>query len=199
MHVRFMVKTYMPSRAFSLLAIAMVRVACASGGSQKVDLTPKTTTSISVSSTAFQAGRAIPVRNSGYGANVSPALTWSTPPSKTRSVVLIVDDPDAPGGTFTHWLLYNLSGETNSLPAGLPKTSQLNQIGSAAQGKNDTGNIGYFGPRPPAGKAHHYHFKVYALDLPLGLNPGASRAQVLRAMSGHVLASGELVGLFQEH
>jgi Raf kinase inhibitor-like YbhB/YbcL family protein len=177
-----------------LLAAALV---CACSPQTKVDLSPKTSFSLEVSSPVFKANAPIPLANSAYGANKSPELNWSGIPPKTRALVLIVDDPDAPRGTFTHWVLYNLSAETTTLAAGQPTAATLNTLG-AMQGKNDTGSSGYFGPRPPAGKPHHYHFRLFALDMPLGLQPGATRAQVERSMSGHVLARGELVAIFQK-
>ncbi len=184
---------------FSIFPLmALCACACSGDAQVKADLTPKTAMTLTITSTAFTSGGTIALANSGYGTNVSPPLTWTTVPPKTRSVVLIVDDPDSLGGTFTHWVLYNLGAETNSLPAGLPKTGTLNALGSAMQGKNGTGSLGYFGPRPPAGKPHHYHFKLYAVDQIVGLQPGATKNQVLASISGHILASGELIGLYQK-
>ena len=102
-------------------------------------------------------------------------------------------DPDAPGGTFIHWVLYDIPAVTRELPVGVPKQGQLSD--NSRQGKNDFGKIGYGGPCPPGG-THHYVFSLYALDTTLGLPAGASRSQVESAMKGHVLARGELTGLY---
>jgi Raf kinase inhibitor-like YbhB/YbcL family protein len=179
---------------YRLLAIGLISASVLGFGQTKIDLTPKTPTALTVTSEDFRDGTRIPSKNSASGGNASPRLNWSTVPAKTKSVALLVDDPDANG--FVHWILYNVSPETNQLQSGLPRSDRLNVIGSAMQGRNGTGGLGYFGPKPPPGKAHHYQFKVYALDIMLPIKPGASKVEVERAMSGHVLSKGELVGLF---
>jgi len=122
------------------------------------------------------------------GANRLPRLQWSTPPSGTQEVAIEMLDPDAPGGTFTHWLAYGLSPGISSLAA-MP--------GNAAEGVNDFGRPGYGGPCPPRGAAHHYHFVVLALDARLGLAAGARRSDLESRMRGHVLGRGELVATYQ--
>jgi hypothetical protein len=150
---------------------------------------------MNLTSTSFQDGSQIPAKYTCSGANISPQLAWSAPPAATASLALIVTDPDAPRGTWVHWVLYDLPAGTRALPEGLPALGQLPD--SARQGRNDFGEIGYGGPCPPPGSPHHYVFTLYALDAKLNLPVGATRAQVEAAMHGHVLASGRLIGLFQ--
>jgi|ERR1039458_730677 Raf kinase inhibitor-like YbhB/YbcL family protein len=148
-----------------------------------------------LSSTDFKDGSQIPAKFTCSGEGFSPQLTWSAPPAKTASLALIVTDPDAPRGTWVHWVLYNLPAGTRALPEGLPALGQLPD--GALQGRNDFGEIGYGGPCPPPGSPHHYVFTLYALDAKLNLPVGEKQAQVEAAMKGHILASGRLVGLFQ--
>jgi Raf kinase inhibitor-like YbhB/YbcL family protein len=148
----------------------------------------------SLASSDFQNGQTIPERYTCSGLNTSPALEWSGVPSSARSLVLTVDDPDAPGGTFVHWVIYNLSPESKELPEGI-SSSARNTIGE--QGTNGRDEVGYAGPCPPPGKPHHYHFRLYALDQKLQLGLGATEAQVEAAMKGHVLGNAELVGVFE--
>lgn len=149
-----------------------------------------------LSSTAFSGGGPIPTGHTCDGADGSPPLTWTGSPEGTASFALIVDDPDAPSGTWVHWVLYDLPRTVTSLPADIPKTDALPRLGEARQGRNDFRRIGYGGPCPPRGPAHHYHFKLYALDDVLGLPAGASEHDVVRAMEGHVLAAAELVATY---
>lgn len=196
MHPHCMVKRFMSRRHLPIWFAAMTAIAYAGCQLQaKLDLQSKTNSNLTVSAKEFSPGQRISGRNSAVGGNVSPSITWTTVPGKTKSVTLILQDPDANG--FVHWLVYNISPETNTLPAGLPGTVQLNALGSVNQGKNGAGTVGYYGPKPPPGKAHHYHFRVYALDIMLPLKPGASLGEIQRNMSGHVLAQGELIGTFQ--
>jgi len=148
-----------------------------------------------LTSTSFNDGSLIPSKFTCSGANLSPQLAWSAPPAATASFALTVTDPDAPRGTWVHWVLYNLVAGTRALPEGLPALGQLPD--GALQGRNDFGEIGYGGPCPPPGSPHHYVFTLYALDAKLNLPVGEKRAQVEAAMKGHILASGRLVGLFQ--
>jgi Raf kinase inhibitor-like YbhB/YbcL family protein len=150
--------------------------------------------SIELSSTAFQSGETIPKPYTGDGADRSPPLRWSEPPAGTRSLALICDDPDAPRGTWVHWVLFNLPAQTRALEEGVPTTESLDN--GARQGKNDFGNLGYGGPAPPKGKPHRYFFKLYALDAVVDLPAGATKAQLLDAMKGHILDQGELVGKY---
>jgi Raf kinase inhibitor-like YbhB/YbcL family protein len=149
---------------------------------------------MNLTSTSFQ-GSQIPAKFTCSGAGISPQLAWSAPPAGTASFALIVTDPDAPRGTFVHWVLYDLPAETRTLPEGLPGLGQLTD--GSRQGRSDFGEIGYGGPCPPPGSPHHYHFTLYALDAKLNLAVGATRAQVEAAMQKHILARGELVGLYK--
>lgn len=148
--------------------------------------------SISLTSSAFAEGDLIPVRHARRGENVSPPLAWSGAPDGTVSFVLIVDDPDAPGGDWVHWIVYNLPAATIGLPEGVTTLP-----GSAAQGKNGWGAAQYDGPQPPSG-THRYVFKLYALDKMLDLDPGATKAALLKVMEGHVLARGQLIGKYSK-
>ena len=150
---------------------------------------------MNLTSTSFQAGSQIPAKFTCSGAGISPQLAWSAPPAGTVSFALIVTDPDAPGQTFVHWVLYGLPAETRALLEGLPGLGQL--ANGSRQGRNDFGDLGYGGPCPPPGPAHHYIFTLYALDAKLNLPVGATRAQVEAAMQGHILASGELIGVYR--
>ncbi len=147
-----------------------------------------------ISSPAFSAGEAIPRKFTCDGPDVSPRLKWNEPPAKTKSFALIMDDPDAPAGTWVHWVLYDLPAGTGELPEGVGKQEQLSS--GAWQGRNDFGKIGYGGPCPPAGKAHRYFFKLYALDTKLNLKSGATKADLERAMKGRILAQAELIGRY---
>jgi Raf kinase inhibitor-like YbhB/YbcL family protein len=148
-----------------------------------------------LSSPVFQEGEDIPIEYTCDGEDISPALTWGEPPSGTQSFVLIMDDPDAPGGVFTHWLVFNLPPDSRELAEVIPPQNEL--ANGTLQGKNDFGTIGYGGPCPPLGSAHHYRFTIFALAQPLDLMAGASRKQVIDAITGHILAWGQLIGMYQ--
>jgi Raf kinase inhibitor-like YbhB/YbcL family protein len=153
-----------------------------------------TTMKLDVTSPAFREGETIPQKYTGDGADVSPPLQWSGAPESTKSFAVICDDPDAPRGTWVHWVLYNVPAATTSLPEGVPATAELD--GGGKQGKNDFGKLGYGGPAPPKGKPHRYFFKVYALDTTLNLAPGATKADLVSAMKRHVVAEGQLMGKY---
>ena len=142
-----------------------------------------------VSSSAVTEGTPIPKKYTADGADVSPPLQWQGTPPTAKSFALICDDPDAPRGTWVHWVLFNLPAEKTELPEGVPTTVGV-------QGKNDFGNLGYGGPSPPKGKPHRYFFKIYALDAVLDLKSGISKAQLEKAMAGHTLAQGQLMGTY---
>lgn len=150
--------------------------------------------SFHISSTAFAPGEAIPKQFTCDGPDVSPQLTWSNAPAGTQSFALIMDDPDAPTGTWVHWVLYDLPPGTHELPEDLAKQEELPN--HARQGITDFRKVGYGGPCPPAGKPHRYFFKLYALDRKLNLKAGASKAEVERTMQGHILGQAELMGRF---
>jgi Raf kinase inhibitor-like YbhB/YbcL family protein len=149
-----------------------------------------TAVNFALSSTAFADGEAIPMKYTCDGENASPPLHWDGLP-QAQSFVLIVDDPDAPGGSFTHWVLYDIPGAQRDLPEGSPT------VGTPAM--NDFAKVGYGGPCPPRGNGpHRYIFTLAALDIPtLGLTPGASRKQVERAMQGHVIGQARLMGRYE--
>lgn len=153
--------------------------------------------SLTLTSDAFASGASIPAKYTCKGKNISPALFWGEPPARTRSFALIVDDPDAPGGTWVHWVLYNISPETRSLAEDFPASGNNAGSNAVVTGKNSSGDIGYDGPCPPSG-THRYFFKLYALDETVGLLPGADKGELLKAMEGHILAQGELVGTFSK-
>lgn len=148
-----------------------------------------------LTTTAFQKDGFIPVKFTCDGADVSPALAWNDPPAGTQSFALIVDDPDAPAGTWVHWVLYDLPASTRGLPEGLTKSRELPD--GSRQGQNDFRKIGYNGPCPPRGSAHRYFFKLYALDIKTNLSAGATKSELERAMKGCILAQSEIVGRFQ--
>jgi Raf kinase inhibitor-like YbhB/YbcL family protein len=146
-------------------------------------------------SPAFAAGADIPRQFTCTATDVSPALEWSNAPAKAVSLALIMDDPDAPVGTWVHWVLWNLPPSVHSLPEGVAKREQLDD--GSRQGRNDFSKIGYGGPCPPPGKLHRYFFRLYALDVKLTLAPGASRQELDAALKGHILGQAEYMGTFR--
>ncbi len=148
-----------------------------------------------LSSSAFTEGQPIPAKYTCDDKNVSPPLKWEGVPGGAKSLVLIADDPDAPGGMWVHWVLFDVPAAMSELPEDLPKTQYA--PGGARQGLNDFKHLGYGGPCPPPGKPHRYFFKLYALDASLGLKPGATKKEVERAMEKHVLAEGQLMGTYK--
>ncbi len=149
--------------------------------------------SLKISSPAFTNGGAIPSKFSCDDSDISPALTWSEPPAGTQSFALIMDDPDAPMGTWVHWILYNIPASTRNLIEGTPTGHQLSD--GSLQGKTSAGSTGYHGPCPPSG-THRYFFKLYALDTTLSLSSKADKKELLTAMEGHILGNAELMGTF---
>jgi Raf kinase inhibitor-like YbhB/YbcL family protein len=147
-----------------------------------------------LTSSAFMENGPLPLDYTCDGADQSPPLQWNESPRNTRSFALIVDDPDAPGGTFVHWVLFNIPASVNSLEENQPAEEMLDN--GASQGTNDFKNLGYGGPCPPSG-THRYFFKLYALDEVLALKQGATKGDLLSAMKGHILAETQLVGTFQ--
>ena len=150
--------------------------------------------SFSISSPSFQNGKDIPKKFTCDGEDVSPALSWTDPPQGSKSFALIADDPDAPRGTWTHWVLFDLPSTTTTLPEGVPKVGDL--AGGGRQGVNDFPKIGYGGPCPPPGKPHRYFFKLYALDSQLNLKAGASKQEVEQSMQNHILGKAEVMGKY---
>ncbi len=145
-------------------------------------------------SSVFEDGGFIPAKYTCDGEDVNPPLRMSNLSENAKSLAIVVEDPDAPGGVFTHWIAWNIP-PVGEIPEGIPKEAKLSEPLKIVQGKNDFGRIGYNGPCPPGG-VHHYYFKVYVLDTELKLKPGATKEELLKAMKGHVIQYGELVGLY---
>jgi hypothetical protein len=149
---------------------------------------------IKLTSTAFKEGAPIPRVYTCDGINVSPPLEWSGVPTTAKTLAIVCDDLDAPGGMWVHWVLYNLPAENIGLVENLPATEKL--AAGGFQGANDFQKIGYGGPCPPSG-IHHYYFKIYALDSELPLKAGATKAELLKAMEGHIVLQGQLMGTYK--
>jgi len=149
---------------------------------------------IELNSSVFSQDGMIPSKYTCDGQNISPQLSWEAVPENTQSIALIADDPDAPSGTFVHWVLFNLPEETREISENVPREKTLHD--GASQGINGFGKIGYGGPCPPSG-THRYYFKIYALDKKLELDPGANKTMLLDAMQGHILGKGQLMGKYK--
>jgi Raf kinase inhibitor-like YbhB/YbcL family protein len=154
---------------------------------------------LEVKSSAFKNAGEIPRKFTCDGQDVSPGLAWTGLPKATKSLAIIMDDPDAPPGTWVHWILYDIPGDSSGLEEGVPKKEAL---GNGAKhglcwGVEDFDRVGYYGPCPPPGTPHRYYFKVYALDKALGIAPRATKNGLLKAMEGHILAQGELMGKYK--
>lgn len=159
---------------------------------------PKTTRiatmKLDVSSPAFHDGQSIPKEYTADGKNVSPPIKWSTPPGGTKSLALICDDPDAPAGSWVHWVVYGIPASVTSLAEAIPSDGKL--ANGAKQGTNSFRKVGWGGPSPPPGKPHRYFFKVYAVDVDLSAEPQADAKQIEKKITGHTLASGQLIGTY---
>lgn len=148
-----------------------------------------------IKSPAFQNGADIPRKYTCDGADLSPPLTWKDAPAGTKAFALIADDPDAPVGTWVHWVIYDLPPETRELAEGVRPNETLPD--GAKQGLNDFRKVGYGGPCPPSGRAHRYFFKLYALGSAPNLKPRATKQQLLKAIQGHTLAEAQLMGRYK--
>jgi Raf kinase inhibitor-like YbhB/YbcL family protein len=178
----------------ALVAFSLAACACAAdpGGATE----PKGgAMSIKLSSAAFEEGKPIPVKHTGQGDDVSPALQWTGLPAGAKSLALICDDPDAPAGTWVHWVIWDIPPNAAGLLEAAPQKVELPD--GSKQGMNDFRQTGYGGPMPPPGKPHRYFFKLYALDNQPDLERGATKSKLLDAMKGHVLAEGQLMGTYQ--
>lgn len=147
-----------------------------------------------IKSSAFKAGESIPAKYTCDNFDVSPPLLWSKVPAGTKTFAIIADDPDAPSGTYVHWVVFNIPASQRDFAEDIPKTESLDN--GASQGLNDFGNIGYGGPCPPSG-THRYYFKIYALDSELSLTPGITKKELVKAMDVHVLDEGQLMGRYK--
>lgn len=157
--------------------------------------TGSSTAQIQLTSAAFTDGEKIPVRFTCEGDDISPPLEWSGAPVEARSFALIVEDPDAPRGTWIHWVLYNLPGDAVELAQAVPTLPEIPS--GARHGRNTAGDMAYAGPCPPPGPPHRYFFRIYALEILLALQPGATRPELEQAMDQHILAQGTLMGTYQ--
>ena len=173
-----------------LLAIFFL-AGCAAGKQEATE--EEGVPSMQISSNAFHEGAPIPKEYTADGKNVSPPIHWTGAPDSTKSFALVCEDPDAPRGIWTHWVLFNVPPETHELHEGMPTHAVV--LGGAKQGMNDFRKTGYGGPDPPRG-THRYEFKVYALDSLLDLPESTNRQQLLEAMKGHILAKGQLMGKY---
>ena len=149
---------------------------------------------LKVESDAFEAEGTIPQKYTCDGDDLSPPLSWTEPPAGTESLALICVDPDAPAGTWDHWVLFNIPPDIGSLPEGIAADPVVEGLGT--HGSNSWRRLGYGGPCPPQGAPHRYLFQLFALDSSLDLDPGASRTEVEKAMEGHILAQGQLAGKY---
>lgn len=149
---------------------------------------------IKIKSPAFVPGGKIPGKYTCDGMDISPPLAWTSGPEETKTFALICDDPDAPMGTWVHWILFNLPADITEFRENVPPEKELES--GAKQGMNDFRKIGYGGPCPPGG-THRYFFKFYALDTEINLEAGATKEELLKAMEGHILAEGQLIGRYE--
>ena len=184
----------MSARTKMFFAAALLAVFVMTGNSEN-PATKGTTMKLHLTTTAFAEGQPIPEKHAFENKDLSPALQWSGVPPAAQSLALICDDPDAPMGTWVHWVIYDLPPATAGLAEGVAKSPEL--ASGAKQGVNDYKKIGYGGPCPPPGKPHRYYFKLYALDAMTGLKSGATKKDLLKAMAGHILAEGQLMGTYQ--
>lgn len=184
-------------RPNSIVALVLAICAIAAGPACAPQAVPseEMEMSMNLSSMAFSDGEEMPTKYTCDGQDVSPPLAWEEGPEGTVAYALLLKDPDAPGGIFTHWVLFNIPSHTRELPEAVPIEPRLPN--GAIQGQNDFGATGYRGPCPPAGSVHRYQFTVYALDEEVELEAGSRRAEVLDAMEGHILAQGQLTGLYK--
>ncbi len=151
---------------------------------------------IEIQSRSFGEGESIPSKFTCEGENVSPQLSWNCSVEGVKTFVLIVEDPDASSGNFTHWLVYNIPAEVNSLMENSTPTKNIRD--EILMGTNDTGRIGYRGPCPPSG-THRYFFRIYGLDTAIHLDSGATKKDIMKKMEGHIIARGELMGTYRKN
>jgi hypothetical protein len=175
------------------MVLAILLTACSSSAPAESQASPKVP--MLLSSPAFAAGEQIPAKYTCTGNDISPELNWADAPQRTQSFALIMDDLDAPMGTWVHWVIFNIPADAHQLPEAFGQDKEL--ANGTRQGKNSALAYGYLGPCPPSG-THHYYFELYALDTTLDLAAGAKKDQLLKAMDGHVLAQAEIMGTFSK-
>lgn len=180
-----------PRFGLPLAILACTTHGCRSGGGELSPAPGVRLSSLAVTSSSIPSSQAIPVDFTCDGADRLPQLAWSAPPPETKAFAILAEDPDAPGGLFTHWIAYNIPGDVRQLPEATDPVA----LGGAV-GNNDFNRPGYSGPCPPKGELHRYYFRVFALNATVDTKPGPMRAAVDEALSGHVLARGALVGTF---
>jgi Raf kinase inhibitor-like YbhB/YbcL family protein len=188
----------MKTSLFYIFLAALLLSACTGNSTptEKPFATPiEATSKIALTSTAISDGQLIPIEYTCDGHNTTPPLAWGEPPAGTQSFALTFDDPDAPSGTFVHWIIFNIPAGSRGLPQGLPNDKELPD--GSLQGRNGTGDAGYIGPCPPSG-THRYFFRLYALDTKLNLAYDTVKQDLLDAMQGHVLGHGELMATFHK-
>mgnify|MGYP001143671478 CR=1 FL=1 len=176
-----------------LAIVGCLPIACGTNQTEAPSPKGASEMEIEVSSPAFENGEPIPAKYTADGENVSPPIDIRGVPGETKSIALVCEDPDAPGGTFVHWIVFNLNATQRELPENITDHEALSS--GAKLGKNDFGDLGYGGPAPPSG-THRYFFRVYALDTSLTLDSGATRKQLDGAVENHVIAQGELMGTY---
>ncbi|MEF8775402.1 MAG: YbhB/YbcL family Raf kinase inhibitor-like protein [Haloarculaceae archaeon] len=183
-----------PRRRVLAAAVAAPLAGCSDGNT----VTVGSPGGLTVTSPAFETGGTIPTEYTGDGADRSPPLSIGGVPAEAVTLALVVDDPDAPSGTFVHWLLWNVPGDRADIPAGVPQRETVADLGGARQGTNGFDELGYRGPLPPSGDGPHtYRFTVYALDTDLNVEAGARRDHLEEALAGPILASGRLSGEYE--
>lgn len=176
------------------LLILMMSFSCQKQ-SEPTAMEGRSTMAIQLTSSAFTEGATIPTNYTCDGADISPPLSWTGVPAQAKSLALICNDPDAPAGTWVHWVVYGIPATVTNLPEGVPKSETLPN--GTKQGMNDFRRVGYGGPCPPPGNPHRYYFKLYALDFVPALAPRATKSDLVSAMKGHILAEGQLMGRYQ--
>jgi len=189
-------------RLFSLLlfSLAPVLVGCGQPSASPPAPSPfakADAPGFALTSPAFKNGEPIPVQYTADGRGISPQLHWTGPRNGTGEFALIMDDPDAPRGPFTHWVIYSISRYHGGLAEDILQIDTVPSVGNASQGRNSANTIGYTPPSPPPGKVHHYTFHLYALDARVTLSSGATADELRKAINGHVLATAELTGTYQ--
>jgi Raf kinase inhibitor-like YbhB/YbcL family protein len=191
-----------PCVVATLWAISISLVGCRSDAEQTASLQGERKMTLRVTSSAFNQGQPIPKKYTGEGADVSPPLAWKGVPANAKELALICDDPDAPRPTpWVHWVIYKIPVTAKGLPEGVPREPRLKEPAGALQGENSWPageNTGYSGPMPPPGHGvHHYHFKLYALDAPIEVEPGLDKDALLAKMKGHIVAEDEVMGTYE--